>query len=142
MEIEPAAADADVSTPLPQTDSPIKRTCKLRSRVATVSSLHLRAVVLFFPSCNIPFTRSVQIRNGLIQQLETTQLAPLAAASCDVMTFLRPATNQSLSSPGSECDPRGVDAAAASEKMVWEAMSCVVSLGNLWKEQIVLRNLK
>ena len=69
---------------------------------------------------------------GLIQQLETTLLAPVAAASCDVMTLLRP-TALGTSFPGGEAqksregDPAGSDPAASPKDITWEAVSCVVS---------------
>ena len=45
------------------------------------------------------------MRMGLIQQLETTHLVPLAASSCDVMMLLRPAASGISSSSGREGVP-------------------------------------
>jgi hypothetical protein len=67
------------------------------------------------------------MRMGLIQQLETTHLAPVAAPSCDVMMLLRPAASGSSSAPSKEGGPAGLVKAPASEERVWETISCVVS---------------
>jgi hypothetical protein len=68
------------------------------------------------------------MRMGLIQQLETTHLAPVAASSCDVMMLLRPAASGSSSSAAREggAGPSGLVNTIPEERTL-ETISCVVS---------------
>ena len=85
------------------------------------------SLLLLFPPGGIDFTLSVQMRMGLIQQLEAAHLVPVAAPSCDVMMLLRPAASGSSFAPSREGGPAGLVNAPAPEERVWESISCVVS---------------